>query len=272
MDNIYNSNNLKELWYKDESLLKKRQALIQYDIPKISISQEIISLIDLNLDKYILDVGCGTGDLVTSLRKENNYKGKLFAVDISEGIMREGIEKNISGNLDINFEVSDAQNLPFNDSYFDVIIAKHMLYHVPNIEKAVNEVYRTLKKGGKFIVSLNSTNTKNKIKIIRNLVSNKFNLSWESCNDRLNIENFPLFKGYFKNIKLNSYETITNIKYPQLYVDYFDSTINSCNPIPTKETWKEILSLVNEIIKKEIKEKGVFTENNIFGIYLLKKD
>jgi len=48
----------------------------------------------------------------------------------------------------MRFEVIDAQSIPFQDRTFDVVIANHMLYHVPDREKALSEIHRVLRNPG----------------------------------------------------------------------------------------------------------------------------
>ena len=47
----------------------------------------------------------------------------------------------------------DIQDIPFPDHCFDVVIANHMLYHVPDLTKAISEVHRVLRTDGKFLCS-----------------------------------------------------------------------------------------------------------------------
>jgi SAM-dependent methyltransferase len=48
----------------------------------------------------------------------------------------------------LKFEIVDAQSIPYDDESFDVVIANHMLYHVPDKAKALGEIRRVLKAGG----------------------------------------------------------------------------------------------------------------------------
>ncbi len=52
-----------------------------------------------------------------------------------------------------DFKVIDAQEIPFEEDVFDVVIANHMLYHVPDRPKAFAEIRRVLKPGGRFYAS-----------------------------------------------------------------------------------------------------------------------
>ena len=60
-------------------------------------------------------------------------------------------------NLSVNptFQILDAQKIPFEENSFDLVIANHMLYHVPDLDRAVSEVRRVLKPGGLFCAATN---------------------------------------------------------------------------------------------------------------------
>jgi SAM-dependent methyltransferase len=56
---------------------------------------------------------------------------------------------------DFSFQQIDAQSIPFEDAHFDVVIANHMLYHVPDRARALAEIRRVLKPGGRFYAATN---------------------------------------------------------------------------------------------------------------------
>ena len=58
--------------------------------------------------------------------------------------------KNLADYDNIEYEVIDIQDIPFEDNSFDVVMAHMMLYHVPDIAKGISEVRRVLKPGGIF--------------------------------------------------------------------------------------------------------------------------
>ena len=54
--------------------------------------------------------------------------------------------------LEGDFQVADAQNIPFPDDTFDCVCSMGVLHHVPDTQKALDEIYRVLKPGGRLIV------------------------------------------------------------------------------------------------------------------------
>lgn len=96
----------------------------------------------------VLDAGCGTGAYVPATRELIGATGTIVGLDI-------GIERAAVTPSDVPI-VGDVQALPCRDEIFDVVLAMHMLYHVPDISLAVSEFRRVLRPGGQLVVSTNS--------------------------------------------------------------------------------------------------------------------
>jgi ubiquinone/menaquinone biosynthesis C-methylase UbiE len=82
---------------------------------------------------------------------------KVFLSDLSEGMVREAAAGLCAQPTFEGFPVADAAALPFHDRSFDVIVANHMLYHVPQRQQALAEFNRVLKNGGQFVASTNGS-------------------------------------------------------------------------------------------------------------------
>lgn len=98
-------------------------------------------------NKNVLDIGTGTGKVLKTL-KASYPNSNYYGVDISDGMM-----KKIDPSLGFNLSISKIEDLnEFNDNFFDVVTARMVLHHSENLDKALKEVHRVLKPGGKFIV------------------------------------------------------------------------------------------------------------------------
>lgn len=107
---------------------------------------------DLLKDKYVLDVGCGQGLILSLIAKKCK---KAIGLDLS----RESLEQAQKGLKEIGitnaeFVLGDAENLPFIDNAFDTIYSIGVLHHTPDTQKGINEIHRVLKKNGKAIIML----------------------------------------------------------------------------------------------------------------------
>ncbi len=97
----------------------------------------------------ILEIGCGTGSMWKEGAKALSAGARVTLTDFSEGMLEKARE-NLGGDQRFSFFQADAQALPYADGAFDAVIAHMMLYHVPDIPRALGEIRRVLKSGGAF--------------------------------------------------------------------------------------------------------------------------
>ena len=97
----------------------------------------------------LLDVGCGTGVMALLLAEMGH---KVTGVDISEVMLQNAREKAALQNLSVEFKYGDAEELPFEGGMFGAVISRHVLWALPDPEKAVAEWKRVLRPGGRIIV------------------------------------------------------------------------------------------------------------------------
>lgn len=91
----------------------------------------------------ILDVGAGTGFIALLLTELGH---EVVGVDMSKGMLEVARNKARQKGLQIEFKLGDAENLPFADNSFDAVICRHLLWTLPNPQKAVNEWSRVARK------------------------------------------------------------------------------------------------------------------------------
>ncbi len=102
----------------------------------------------------LLDVGCGTGPMISLLSKK--YPDKHYTgLDLTPAMIEEAKKKNIPN---ANFIVGDAENLPFEDESFDAMICSNSIHHYPNPQAFFGGVRRCLRKGGRLIIRDFSSN------------------------------------------------------------------------------------------------------------------
>jgi SAM-dependent methyltransferase len=95
----------------------------------------------------VLEVGCGRGELAARLGSELGCA--VDAVDQSERMVA------LARARGVDAVVGDAQSLPFEDGSFDAAVAAWMLFHVPDVERALGELARVLRPGGRLVVATN---------------------------------------------------------------------------------------------------------------------
>lgn len=97
--------------------------------------------------KKILEVGCGEGANIVNLKKFG-FKGKITGVDFSQAKIAFAKKQAPFAQL----IKADAYHLPFRQGEFDLVFCKNLLHHLSNQEKAVSEMVRVCRAGGRVIV------------------------------------------------------------------------------------------------------------------------
>ncbi|MEW6621514.1 MAG: class I SAM-dependent methyltransferase [bacterium] len=127
----------------------------------------LTSLAEINTAEKTLELGCGTGEYTSRLSPSSK---KIIAIDISLPLIQQAKQKL----PDVNFIIADAENLPFKEGIFEAVVGNAVLHHL-NLDKALEEMKRVLKPGGKIaFTEPNMLNPQNlvvkNIKFIKKLV------------------------------------------------------------------------------------------------------
>ncbi|MBD3366307.1 methyltransferase domain-containing protein [candidate division WWE3 bacterium] len=137
--NVYSSLNPKEKRQLDFKRLYKEQRP-KWDETLVYLAAKFQEL--LPKDSIVLDLGCGRGNYVI----DENRKNIQWAVGLDVA------EEHTKGNICLDeIFYGGAENLPFEDASFDVVVSLWVLEHLENPEKVFAEVTRVLKPGGYFL-------------------------------------------------------------------------------------------------------------------------
>jgi SAM-dependent methyltransferase len=98
--------------------------------------------------RQVLEVGCGQGAMAERMARE--LACEVVALDQSEHMV------SLTRARGVHAVVGDVQELPFGDGEFDVALAAWMLYHVPDVDRALSELARVLRPRGRLIAVTNA--------------------------------------------------------------------------------------------------------------------
>lgn len=94
-----------------------------------------------------LELGAGTGYFTLNLLREGLIE-EATCSDIAPGMLKALDANAASLGLDVNTVVCDAEDLPFDDDSFDLVLGHAVLHHIPNLGQAWKEIHRVLRPGG----------------------------------------------------------------------------------------------------------------------------
>lgn len=118
------------------------------------IQKKVCRIIEENSKKSnvkLLDIGCGTGELLLMLANKKRYQ-KLCGADLT-GAMLKIARKKLKGYKNVSFAKAPADNLPFKNQMFDIAATTEAFHHFPKPEKSLEEIRRVLKKKGRLVLA-----------------------------------------------------------------------------------------------------------------------
>lgn len=137
-------------------------------------TETMLEMAGISTGHRVLDVAAGAGEQSITTAKKVGATGYVLATDISSNILEFAKQMAKQAGLEnIETKVMDGENLTVPDSTFDAVISRVGLIYFPDQQRALKEMLRVLKPGGKVAAIVYSTPDKNKffsvpVSIIRN--------------------------------------------------------------------------------------------------------
>jgi len=100
----------------------------------------------------VLDIAGGTGDLARAFARQVGAQGLVVHTDINEAMLRTGRDRLTDEGLLLPTTICDAETLPFASASFDVVTVAFGLRNMTHKERALAEMARVLKPGGRLLV------------------------------------------------------------------------------------------------------------------------
>ncbi len=156
---IYGQDYLLNEQYKDAANLNARIQLHErFSTQTYDWQRWVFDQIKAGPKSRVLEIGCGPGRLWLNNFDRIPKNWHITLSDFSAGMLQEAQQNLSIVRHTFIFQQFDVQAIPFRDKSFDVVIANHMLYHVPNLDKALSEIRRVLAPKGRFYAATNGQN------------------------------------------------------------------------------------------------------------------
>ncbi len=162
-DRIIDQRYLKEGQYRTPDNLQARITLHRlFGTSQLSWQRWVFENLRIAAGMRILEAGCGPGELWSHNWVDIPQGVRLYLGDLSAGMVRAAlanIAQALAGaeTICLNYDgfCLDVQHIPYPDGYFDLVIANHMLYHVPNLDQAIAEMRRVVRPDGRVVTATN---------------------------------------------------------------------------------------------------------------------
>lgn len=110
----------------------------------------LINELNIKPGETILDIGSGTGILLSLLYKATNGEGEIVSLDIAEEMLKQA--KNNGHHSNIDYVHADVASIPLSSDTFDLVICYSCFPHFSDKTKALAEITRVLRKGGRLAI------------------------------------------------------------------------------------------------------------------------
>lgn len=134
-----------EAEYRDEHRHNARRAVFASFLDGPNAADVALELVLRRCPRDVLDVGCGDGEF--GARLQAKLGRRVMGVDISPRMVELARARGLTAST------ADAEALPFSDDSFDCVIANWMLYHVSDLDIALEEIDRVLRRGGALVAA-----------------------------------------------------------------------------------------------------------------------
>ncbi len=256
--------------YASDVYLRIRQETHeQYTVPKVNFPEWVLNRLKWRGDEQVLDVGAGAGAYYECLRElwpDISY----YALDQSPGILR---LHPAHGEA----VIADAQYLPYRDQTFDVVMANHMLYHVPDIEQAILEARRVLKPRGVLVAATNSIQSMPEIHalfrrgmLLLSTPGKVYSQPPLPAQTSFALENGTrILARYFYAVV--RYDLPSMLVFPSVepVMAYLESTRSIREPqLPESILWDDLMLVMREQVSRVISHFGELTVNKVSGVLI----
>lgn len=235
-----------------------------YGVPEVDFASWVLDKINWQGNEWVLDVGCGSGIYVEPARER---AARYIAGDLSLGMLQKLKQQDLQR---VNL---DAQALPLADDSVDVLLANHMLYHVPDQDAAVREFVRALHAAGRLLAATNSAGNMAELGTLGNEA-----LALLGVNPSTDISptlSFTLEGGrsllerHFAHVERHDLPGALVFPEAEPVIAYLGSSRERFErALPSDSTWEDVVVALKRLLSVHIAEHGHYRVNKLTGVFV----
>lgn len=254
--------------YKTQDKLNIRIRTHQrYTHPQVDFTSWVLDKIEWRGEETAVDIGCGSGMYAEPTCQRCR---RYIAGDLSIGMVR---DLQLPGLSRLNL---DAQTLPLADNVADVVLANHMLYHVPDKGAALAEIARVLRPNGALIAATNSAGNMAELFDLRQQAMQRLDLPLDPSFQRSPVADlFSLENGrsqlekHFLHVERHDLPSALIFPGPQPLLDYIGSSRDWYEALlPSHIAWDDLLSQFRAILDEHFANHSQFRVRKLSGVFV----
>lgn len=258
---------VRRMYTSDEAWQLRQSIHDRYSVPPNDFAAWALTCVDWRGDERVLDVGAGPGRWYPALRQQA-ANVSYYGLDLYPGMLR---QHPAAGRL----VCADAQELPFPDHTFDVVMANHMLFHVPDIERAIGQFRRVLKPDGFLMTTTNSLHNMPELQVLlRRAVTllvppgtSQFHVPVPPSDSfTLETGTRQLARHFYAVVR---YDLPGTLVFPSVepVLSYLESTRAVREPqLPAGVNWDDVMVIVREQVSRLLDHFGELVINKLTGL------
>ncbi len=236
--------------YSDASKLRVRQETHRlYTEPRVSFLEWVTERMDIRPGMTVVDVGSGRGIYHPLFRERG---ARVIGIDQSLGMLKGSGEDGLP-------IVGDAQALPLPDAVCDRVACNHVLYHVPDQAKAMRELRRVARPGGRVVMATNGARNNERMYEVARL----------AASDLGRTDRFPRWSPF----RLEDVDRVRAV-FPNVLVDIFENAFRFPEAEPALRYWRsmrddpELEAAMRPRIDEIIRAEGSFRVPLVAGCFV----
>ena len=243
---------LKEQYNTADNLTARARLHEQFSTNKVDWLIWLFEQFDFSPDAKIIEFGCGPAWLWAKNLAHLSPGWDITLTDFSPGMVAESQRNLAASTHPFKFEVIDIQSIPYEDARFDAAVANHMLYHVPDLRKALSELRRILKPNGKLYTATNGEHHLREIFELLDRFDPDINY-WEgfSASQSFQLDNgVHILSEFFSYVELRRQENALEVTQVEPLVAYMLSGRGRSEIVGDK------LTALHEFLQRELDQHG----------------
>jgi len=212
----------------------------------------------------VLELGCGPGYMWRECVDRIPTGWSITLSDLSDGMVDAAWRNMVVTGRAFKFEQIDAQSIPYPDETFDIVIANHMLFHLPDRPKGLAEIQRVLKQSGYLIAT--TVGDGHLTKIVKWLKGVSSETDFEPFGNPFTLNNgLEQLTPFFSQVDIKRYDDDLRITEVEPLMDFIQSTYRA------KELSVSALAKIRREIEELLEAKGEIFITKDSGLFMAVK-